>query len=231
MAQGIYINVASQNPAAAFVISELNPTPVEFYTIVLGDNNAFNIYLVDGAGSFSTISGTAGYAISFLIGRLGATAVVAQGTWTLTTSGWTASVDFNTVDLAALFGGAEQIEAYAQITFTGPDATVRTYGQSKIIVQNYIVTPGSGIPVPVVDYLTSVQTYAIFSTKVEEQGYTHTQNSPSSVWTVNHALGIRPTAVTIWVSDQVAFADIDYVTTEQLTVTFLANRTGIVRVR
>lgn len=172
MAQGIYINVAAQNPAAAFVISELNPTPVEFYTIVLGDNNSFNIHLVDGVGGFSSISGVAGYAISFLIGRLGATAVAAQGTWTLITSGWTASVDFNTVEFAALFNGASEIEAYAQITITGADATVRTYGQGKIRVKNYVVTPGSGIPVPVVDYLTSAQTYAIFTTLVQHAALT-----------------------------------------------------------
>lgn len=60
--------------------------------------------------------------------------------------------------------------------------------------------------------------------------YTHTQNTPASVWTVTHNLSRRPAAVTIWVGNQIVLGDVDYVSDDVLTITFRYNNTGIAMV-
>jgi len=139
-----------------------NPQPVEFYTLVISDDPTLNLFVVDGYGDFSDISGAGGYSVELLIGRINETAVAAQATWSGITNGWTADLDLETVELLALLGDETEIEAFAQVTITDPDARPRTYAQQRIRIENRILSPGSGTPTPIEDYLTSAQTYDRF---------------------------------------------------------------------
>lgn len=56
----------------------------------------------------------------------------------------------------------------------------------------------------------------------------HYQNSPQSVWTVNHNLGRLPTVTVIDSTNEVVFADIAHVSLSQFTVTFQAPLAGTV---
>lgn len=162
MPQSIYINAAAQDPASAFVWSELAPVPVEFFRLVISDDPTFNLFLVDGEGDFDAASGAGGYSVEVLIGRLGEAAVAAQTSWSGITNGWTGSLDLETTELLALLGTEDEIEAYAQVTITDPDAKPRTYAQQKIRIENRVLPAGAGGPTPVVDYLTSAETFDRF---------------------------------------------------------------------
>lgn len=56
----------------------------------------------------------------------------------------------------------------------------------------------------------------------------HYQNSPQSVWTVNHNLGRLPAVTVIDSTNEVVFADIAHVSLSQFTVTFQAPLAGTV---
>jgi hypothetical protein len=60
-------------------------------------------------------------------------------------------------------------------------------------------------------------------------GCTFEQTVPASTWSVNHNLGYRPTACTLWIGDQVGFADVVHLDDNNLEVRFAANRTGVFR--
>lgn len=58
--------------------------------------------------------------------------------------------------------------------------------------------------------------------------YVHTQENPDTVWTITHNLGYRPAGV--FVEDTAGAnveGDIDYVSADQLTVTFSAGFAGV----
>lgn len=66
--------------------------------------------------------------------------------------------------------------------------------------------------------------------KQDLAGYTHTQTTPASTWSVNHGLGYRPSSVSVWISNQIRFADVTHVDVNNLTVSFRGNQTGICKV-
>ena len=66
--------------------------------------------------------------------------------------------------------------------------------------------------------------------KQDLSGYTHTQTTPASTWSVNHGLGFRPSSVSVWIDDEIRFADVTHVDTSNLTVGFRGNQTGICKV-
>lgn len=69
MAKSLYFNTNASSPAVALVkgVSTTSPlgTKPEF---VLGDNQDYNIYLVDGAGNYDAASGAAGYTVKLALG-------------------------------------------------------------------------------------------------------------------------------------------------------------------
>lgn len=60
--------------------------------------------------------------------------------------------------------------------------------------------------------------------------WTHDQTSPSSVWTVNHHFGVRPTVdvLLLW---QHAETDVSHPSTETTVITFGAPVTGVAYLR
>jgi hypothetical protein len=50
--------------------------------------------------------------------------------------------------------------------------------------------------------------------------YTHTQSVPSSEWTIQHNLGKRSSVTVVDSTDAVVFGDINYVDSNNVTITF-----------
>jgi hypothetical protein len=57
--------------------------------------------------------------------------------------------------------------------------------------------------------------------------YTHTQNSPSAVWTINHNLGGNPTAVVLDSAGTQCEGTFSYPTVNQMVITFTAAFSGV----
>ncbi len=62
-------------------------------------------------------------------------------------------------------------------------------------------------------------------------GHTHEQTVPAATWVVNHNLGYRPAACSLWIGDQMGFACFVHINNDTLEVRFQANYTGIFRCR
>lgn len=64
-----------------------------------------------------------------------------------------------------------------------------------------------------------------------EAGYEHVQNIPQRIWDVRHKLGYQPAAVAIYISGQLAFAQVDHVDNDTTRITFNSNASGRVKVK
>lgn len=59
-----------------------------------------------------------------------------------------------------------------------------------------------------------------------DKHYTHTQNIVSDTWTINHNLNKKPSVTVVNSIDKVVHGEIDYVTSNSLTITFIGGFTG-----
>ena len=59
-----------------------------------------------------------------------------------------------------------------------------------------------------------------------DKHYTHTQNIVSDTWTINHNLNKKPLVTVVNSIDKVVHGEIDYVTSNSLTITFIGGFTG-----
>lgn len=59
-----------------------------------------------------------------------------------------------------------------------------------------------------------------------DKHYTHTQNIVSDTWTINHNLNKKPSVTVVNSIDKVVHGEIDYGTTNSLTITFIGGFTG-----
>jgi hypothetical protein len=57
--------------------------------------------------------------------------------------------------------------------------------------------------------------------------YTHTQNSPSATWTINHNLGFNPVAVVLDSGGTQCEGAISYPTVNQMVITFTGAFSGV----
>ena len=57
--------------------------------------------------------------------------------------------------------------------------------------------------------------------------YTHTQNSPSATWTINHNLGGNPTAVVLDSAGTQCEGTFSYPSVNQMVITFTAAFSGV----
>jgi len=57
--------------------------------------------------------------------------------------------------------------------------------------------------------------------------YTHTQNTPSAVWTINHNLGGNPTAVVLDSAGTQCEGTFSYPSVNQMVITFTAAFSGV----
>lgn len=61
-----------------------------------------------------------------------------------------------------------------------------------------------------------------------DAGYEHEQVSPSATWTINHNLGAKPAAVTVFdTSGQQWVGDVTHPTANQTVITFAAGFAGV----
>lgn len=162
MAQNIYININAQSPRDAFVLSEVFPVPIEMFVLVLGDQPAFNIYLVDGAGAFDATSGLAGYSLRMAVGLLGQTEAAFQNSFTTIANGWTGSIALNTSGMSELLNSADSIRVFLEIEVTDPSGNRRTYGQQDIEIRNQVISAASVVPTPTPQFFTQNETFDRF---------------------------------------------------------------------
>jgi hypothetical protein len=57
--------------------------------------------------------------------------------------------------------------------------------------------------------------------------YTHTQNSPSTTWTITHALGGKPQVTVVDTGDNVVHGDVQYLSSTQIICSFSAPFSGL----
>lgn len=57
--------------------------------------------------------------------------------------------------------------------------------------------------------------------------YTHTQNTPSAIWTINHNLGGNPTAVVLDSAGTQCEGTFSYPSVNQMVITFTAAFSGV----
>ena len=84
------------------------------------------------------------------------------------------------------------------------------------------VTP---VTTPITSYTYATQAY-VNTVVASQHAYTHTQESPSTTWSITHNLGFKPSVFVVDTSDTVCFGDIDYTSTNALTVTFAQSFAG-----
>lgn len=78
------------------------------------------------------------------------------------------------------------------------------------------ITPATN---PITSYNYATQAY-VTSSIADQTAYTHTQESPSTTWSITHNLGFRPSVFVVDTSDNVCYGDVVYTSTDALTVTF-----------
>ena len=59
-----------------------------------------------------------------------------------------------------------------------------------------------------------------------DKNYTHEQNIPSAVWTINHNLNKKPSVTVVNSGDLVVYGDVEYITLNSLKITFSGGFTG-----
>lgn len=57
--------------------------------------------------------------------------------------------------------------------------------------------------------------------------YTHTQNSPSTTWTITHTLGGKPQVTVVDTGDNVVHGDVQYLSNTQIICSFSAPFSGL----
>lgn len=56
--------------------------------------------------------------------------------------------------------------------------------------------------------------------------YTHVQDTPSDIWTINHNLGRRPSVTVVDSADTVVYGNVQYISDDTIEVTFSAGFAG-----
>ncbi len=72
---------------------------------------------------------------------------------------------------------------------------------------------------PITSHNYATQAY-VASSIAGQTAYTHTQESPSTTWSITHNLGFKPSLFVVDTSDNVCFGDVTYTSNDACTVTF-----------
>jgi hypothetical protein len=66
---------------------------------------------------------------------------------------------------------------------------------------------------------------------IATRSYTHTQSTPAATWTITHTLGRRPASVSIWLADELVYADVAAPSTSSVVITFPSPIAGRAEIR
>lgn len=75
--------------------------------------------------------------------------------------------------------------------------------------------------------VNSTSTAVEFKSIIEDLHYAHDQGIPSTIWTVNHNLGKYPAAAAVDTAGSVVMGQVDYLDTNNITITFNASFSGV----
>jgi hypothetical protein len=154
----LFINTAAQSLSAALVRSLTDMTPISLPQLVIGDNRAYDLFLVDGLGGYASFSGDPSYIPNLAIGSFG---FPTGGTFTLTFgANTTSALNWNatTAQVQAALQALASIGSnnclvtgvpgeYYIVTFVG---TLAAAPQSDIVAHFNLLTPDSTIDVSTV---------------------------------------------------------------------------------
>lgn len=142
MAFNIYIS-ERLDPSRAIVSSKLSPCSVAMRELVFGETINTNIYIVDGAGDFSTASGAVGSTVKVGIGIPGEDPVWLNTSWTAITNGWNGVLDPNTQDLLDLFDDGTAVDLRFEVQVTNAAGEPRKYCSLPIRILKRVINTAS----------------------------------------------------------------------------------------
>jgi len=118
MATKLFVNVQADSLSRSLVRSETDLASVDFADLVVGDSRAYELFFVDGRGSFEAWSGNASYTPMLALGECGAPT---GGTFTLTFGANTTSALAYNISTAALQTALEGLASIGSgnVTVTG----------------------------------------------------------------------------------------------------------------
>jgi hypothetical protein len=123
----IYINEAL-DVSRSRVFSVDNPVPIPAPEMVVGDAPIVGLYIVDGQGGYSAVSGADGTTVKVAIGDLtSAEPVWMNSAWMQIANGWTGILSTNTDEVAALLNGRNVATLSLRIVIVDPQGNPRTY--------------------------------------------------------------------------------------------------------
>lgn len=127
------------NPRGSVVDSKERAIPSAMRSLVLYDQIATNLYVVDGIGGYDAISGAAGSSVVASIGQPGQAPVWVNSSWALITNGWSGQIAANSAALVALFVGVtgpEPLELELIILVTDTTGKPVSYTNNLVKIYN-----------------------------------------------------------------------------------------------
>lgn len=76
------------------------------------------------------------------------------------------------------------------------------------------------------DFNASTNAKVWVLSRQDQAGYTHTQSTPATIWSVNHQLGYRPSSCAIWINNILSGSRVEHVDVNNLTVNNNSNQSG-----
>lgn len=145
----LYISEAL-NCSNSRVFSVTNPIPINCPEFVYGDSVPVNLYVVDGQGDYSDISGQAGTTVKVGIGDLSsADPAWLNASWTRIANGWTGSIAPRGVQaLLDLFLGRQFFWASLRINISDPAGHPRNYAVLPFKLLRIGISEGAAVTPP-----------------------------------------------------------------------------------
>src|SRR6185312_2287091 len=115
MSLALYISEAL-NCSKSRVLAVDNPVPIPMSELVVNDLIDTQLFLADGRGGYSALSGADGVTVKIGIGDLtGREPVWLSQVWNRITNGWDGVISLQSTDLIALFNGRSVMTASLRI--------------------------------------------------------------------------------------------------------------------
>jgi hypothetical protein len=128
MSLALYISEAL-NCSKSRVLSVDNPVPIPMSELVVNDLIDTQLFLADGLGGYSALSGADGVTVKIGIGDLTSREPVwLSQVWNQITNGWDGVISLQSTDLIALFNGRSVMTASLRIKILDANNHEQTFG-------------------------------------------------------------------------------------------------------
>jgi hypothetical protein len=149
MSLALYISEAL-NCSKSRVLSVDNPVPIPMSELVVNDLIDTQLFLADGLGGYSALSGADGVTVKIGIGDLTSREPVwLSQVWNQITSGWDGVISLQSTDLIALFNGRSVMTASLRIKIVDANNHEQTFGLWPFKFWGIGIAPSTTPDVPV----------------------------------------------------------------------------------